>query len=311
MGIDIYFIDQNNGWAVGNYWMPDTNGAGILGTKDGGGSWELFWKYPNSENISNNLNSITYSGTSCWSVGEGGMIVQYTPKTGRVRQTTVTDLPLNKVFFSDRNNGWIAGGYQNKHGFQTILLKTTNSGANWNIVTNVPYLFRDIWFIDNNHGWAIGYDINRRGGILKTTDGGDNWFVDTSNLPAQLNSLFIKDNYGWAVGYNGLILRNTDAGTVWVKDENNIYPTEFRLEQNYPNPFNPSTKIRYSIPQSSKVVIKLFDILGNEIETLINEEKPAGTYAVEFDAITLPSGVYFYQLRAGNFVETKKMLLLK
>jgi hypothetical protein len=88
-------------------------------------------------------------------------------------------------------------------------------------------------------------------------------------------------------------------------------PTEFLLSQNYPNPFNPSTKIKYSVPKSSNVVIKVFDILGNEIETLVSEEKPAGTYEVTWYAEQLPSGVYFYQLKAGGFVQTRKMLLLK
>ena len=88
-------------------------------------------------------------------------------------------------------------------------------------------------------------------------------------------------------------------------------PKEFLLSQNFPNPFNPSTKIRYSVPQSSTVVIKVFDILGNEIETLVNEEKPAGTYELTWNAVKLPSGIYFYQLRAGDFVQMKKMLLLK
>ncbi len=85
----------------------------------------------------------------------------------------------------------------------------------------------------------------------------------------------------------------------------------FELTQNYPNPFNPSTKIKYSVPQSSNVDIKVFDILGNEIETLVDEEKPVGTYEITWYAEQLPSGVYFYQIRAGDFVETKKMLLLK
>jgi len=96
---------------------------------------------------------------------------------------------------------------------------------------------------------------------------------------------------------------------------------EFALYSNYPNPFNPTTKIKYSIPQLSNVVIKVYDILGNEIETLVDEEKPAGNYEVEFSAIggsasggdawNLPSGIYFYKLIAGRFVETKKMILLK
>jgi hypothetical protein len=88
-------------------------------------------------------------------------------------------------------------------------------------------------------------------------------------------------------------------------------PSQYALFQNYPNPFNPSTKIKYSVPQSSQVQIKVFDVLGNEIETLVNEEKPAGTYEITWYAEQLPSGVYFYQLKAGDYVNTKKMVLLK
>jgi len=86
---------------------------------------------------------------------------------------------------------------------------------------------------------------------------------------------------------------------------------DYVLYQNFPNPFNPLTKIRYSVPQSSNVVIRVFDILGNEITTLVNEEKSIGTYEFTWYAENLPSGVYFYQLKAGSFVETNKMLLLK
>jgi hypothetical protein len=88
-------------------------------------------------------------------------------------------------------------------------------------------------------------------------------------------------------------------------------PTDYTLSQNYPNPFNPLTKIKYSIPQSSNIVIKVFDILGNEIETLVNEEKQAGTYEITWNAAGLTSGVYFYHLKVGDFVETKKMILMK
>ena len=88
-------------------------------------------------------------------------------------------------------------------------------------------------------------------------------------------------------------------------------PRTYSLSQNYPNPFNPETNIRYSIPQSSNVVIKLFDVLGNEIETLVNEEKPRGSFEAKFDGTALPSGIYFYRLQSGSFVETKKMMLMK
>jgi hypothetical protein len=88
-------------------------------------------------------------------------------------------------------------------------------------------------------------------------------------------------------------------------------PFTFSLGQNYPNPFNPSTTIKYSIPKENKVKLTLFNLLSEEVTTLVNEEKKAGNYSVEFIAAALPSGVYFYQLKAGNYVDTKKMILLK
>jgi len=94
-------------------------------------------------------------------------------------------------------------------------------------------------------------------------------------------------------------------------ESNDVFPKEFRLFQNYPNPFNGNSIIKYSIPKSSQVQIKVFDVLGSEIETLLNEEKPVGTYELNWNASNLPSGVYFYRLRAGDFVQTRKMILLK
>ena len=93
--------------------------------------------------------------------------------------------------------------------------------------------------------------------------------------------------------------------------DNVTSPDGFVLYQNYPNPFNPSTKIKYAIPQASNIVIKVFDILGNEIVTLVNEEKSTGEYEIEFDATGLTSGVYYYTLTAGDFRSTKKLVLLK
>jgi hypothetical protein len=90
-----------------------------------------------------------------------------------------------------------------------------------------------------------------------------------------------------------------------------VSPEEFSLEQNYPNPFNPSTSIQYRVSSTSNVSLKVYDVLGNEVATLVNEEKPAGSYEVKFDASGLSSGIYFYKLQSGSFVETKKMLLLK
>jgi hypothetical protein len=89
------------------------------------------------------------------------------------------------------------------------------------------------------------------------------------------------------------------------------YPKEYTLGQNYPNPFNPSTTIRYQIPDRSFVTLKIYDLLGREVAALVNEEKPAGTYELTWNAEGLPSGVYFYQLRTGSFTGTGKMVFLK
>lgn len=88
-------------------------------------------------------------------------------------------------------------------------------------------------------------------------------------------------------------------------------PTEFALYQNHPNPFNASTVIKFQLPTIHNVTLMVFNILGEEIATLVNEEKPAGVYEVKFDGRNLPSGVYFYRLQAGKFMQTKKLIFIK
>jgi len=144
------------------------------------------------------------------------------------------------------------------------------------------------------------------GVIGGTTEEGELLSINTSDATGTLIG---------ATGFTdvqGLAYTVTGGPPVSVDDDaNTTLPTEFSLEQNYPNPFNPATTIKYDIKERTNVELKVFDILGREIITLVNEEKTAGAYSVEFNATSLPSGVYFYQLSAGNFVETKKMVLLK
>jgi len=99
-----------------------------------------------------------------------------------------------------------------------------------------------------------------------------------------------------------------DAVITDVKSTNEI--NDYLLEQNYPNPFNPTTKIRYQIPELSFVTLTVYDVLGNEISIIVNEEKPAGSYKIYFDGDGLSSGIYFYRIKAGSFIVTKKMMLL-
>jgi len=97
-----------------------------------------------------------------------------------------------------------------------------------------------------------------------------------------------------------------------VDDSSSIgMPEKYGLHQNYPNPFNPITTIKYDIPEKSFTTLKVYDVLGNEIATLVNEEKPIGSYEIEFNANGLPGGVYFYRLQTEEFIETKKMIFLR
>ena len=114
------------------------------------------------------------------------------------------------------------------------------------------------------------------------------------------------------------VIRLKPEGTSGIEDEKFELPKTFALNQNYLNPFNPSTKIKYSIPsvtlsgvEGSRVQLKVYDMLGNEVATLVNEYKPAGSYEFFFDASSFTSGVYFYKLQIGEFVQTRKMTLMK
>ena len=171
--------------------------------------------------------------------------------------------------------------------------------------------FIDVVFITNSIITVLGGD----GQVLYwTTDGGINWTLRPFGTAQYLNCLFFIDELtGWAVGDNGTILHTTNGGVTFIEEEENNFtqPKEFLLLQNYPNPFNPNTIIKYSIPKSSQVSLKIFNTLGEKIETLVDEEKPAGTYELNWNAANLPSGVYFYRLQAGDFVQTRKMILLK
>ncbi len=157
-------------------------------------------------------------------------------------------------------------------------------------------------------------------GVFLFSDNGDSLGSKNEGLTNLSVYTLTSDNndYAYAGTADG-IWRRPLSEIVTSIDNELSQPTYFILEQNYPNPFNPITKIKYSVPQTSQVQIKVFDVLGNEIETLVNEEKPAGRYELAWRAANLPSGVYFYHLRTGDpstgsgrvFVETKKMLLLK
>ena len=220
------------------------------------------------------------------------------------KQLTSTVL-LNSIYFLNELYGWVVGD----SGYITL---STDGGNTWTQKQNPDTLRRNLHGIHmlGNYGWVVGDD----GLILRTTDAGDTWVIDTDWLtPNMLISVHIGGSSsgfgpGLAVGENKTALIYPIVVSI---DDEVITIDDFELFQNYPNPFNPTTTIKYQIPELSFVTLKVFDVLGNEVATLINEEKPAGEYVVEFGGDGLTSGIYFYQLHAGDYTNTKKMILLR
>jgi hypothetical protein len=176
--------------------------------------------------------------------------------------------------------------------------------AEWVANTSQIYIFGD----------GVG---NTTGACKRSTDGGTTWttmttlglvgFSDMSYVVVG-NTVFA---YAVSASDGSVIKLSADPIITGISNNNNNVPKEFKLEQNYPNPFNPSTKINYSLPKAADVSIKIFDMLGHEVMSVVNEHKEAGSYSATVDASTLSSGVYFYTLKAGDFRDSKKMTLVK
>ncbi len=333
---DVHFIDVNNGTIVGGSDGLSGGPGTILRTTDGGENWVI--QLSDTTAIAFNgvyftdVNTGTAVGCGHWNAA----LQRYESKILRttngginwISQNSGVTGQLHSVCFTNANVGWIVGGdgYANSLG---IMLKTTDGGDTWidlgSIFTSGLY---DVCFTDANTIIAVGstwVDNNRASGFIKTTDSGNSWFGYSLVPNGWFSAVsFTDSDHGTIVcsdesNGSGVILRTTDGGNNWVNQnvtfaeegQTQKLPIEYFLSQNYPNPFNPSTKLSYSITQSGLVTLKVYDVLGTEIETLVNEGKPVGTYELNWNGANLPSGVYFYRLQAGSFVQTRKMILLK
>jgi photosystem II stability/assembly factor-like uncharacterized protein len=196
-----------------------------------------------------------------------------------------------------------------------LILRSTNFGVNWVSQPNVSTAALNSSEFSVNNTSRI-YVCGNSGTMLKTTNSGVNWGFQNSTTTNNLNSVFfyLDDNTGYAAGNNGTIIKTTDGGgpIVVALNNNNIsIPDNFSLGQNYPNPFNPATTIAFDLPKASPVKLVIYNALGKEIETLVDQNLTAGSYETDYDATALPSGVYFYKLNTDGFTETKRMVLIK
>lgn len=235
------------------------------------------------------------------------------PTTSWAITTTASHSPTHS--FTDSPNL-----YPNNANISMTLANAVN-------ITNAPVIFIDFFHkYDTEQGYDFcNVEVSSNNGTnwqtVKTFTGespdwtNENFDLTTfANASSQMKIRFrltsdgFKNADGWYV--DDVKLYNYNVGPVGIPG-NNVSPASFSLEQNYPNPFNPSTVIKYNIPNSAHVSIKVFDILGNEVAQVVNEKKNPGSYEVEFNGANLSSGVYFYKITAGSFTDVKRMMMIK
>ncbi len=315
-------IDWVNNWVYPHnialdksYYVPGTDSIGLSSVIEDPNSHQLTAKgyLYNLDNIlidSVNLTQqIAYSSSENWN---GNLISPSVRDIFKVSftvfdETDSTSFTLpNAVRFATSGPVVLERIYQEKVTYHSYVLRAfVRNTDTSHTITNaqIKYVCNDPWLISLHNQTQNLPEIGP--GETVSAAGYATIFYDTLQFPGYFNLKVQISNNNWVFWSDSTKL------IVPVRDEKNILPVIFNLDQNFPNPFNPATTIRYSIPKTSKVQIKIFDVLGNEISTLVNEEKPAGNYELTWNAANLPSGVCFYQLRTESFVETKKMLLIR
>lgn len=226
------------------------------------------------------------SGRLTYSLTTGGTSALYLNK-----EIQISGAPqkLSIQVYGDGKKHWLRGEFKDADN-EVFLINFTSGdpGINW----------IDTWeYIEVNLSDAVPSWINPNAVLTFPIKWIRTYLVETNDAKKDNGSICFDDFRAHFI--------TTDV------DEVINLPNEFSLEQNYPNPFNSSSVIKYSIPKSSQVSLKIFNTLGEEIETLVNEEKLTGTHNITFNANNIPSGVYFYRLQAGDFVQTRKLILLK
>ncbi|MDA3860987.1 MAG: YCF48-related protein [Melioribacteraceae bacterium] len=290
----VQFLDENIGFVVG-----ENGGDGAFyGTTNGGENWTLV------NGIFGNLLTSLYFSDSEKGVVVGDNVVAFTEDGGNNWTNSIINGASGgnflKVKFLNSNFGLACGN---------ILIKTIDGGKTWDYL-QIPGLTQVIksCAIVDEQTWYIACDKL----VLVTTDGGANW-TDISDLnvvtSSQIYDIIVDSKgYPWLACGNSEIYTSSPEVSVKLADGNS--PNKFSLEANYPNPFNPSTIINYTLPASSvhNVTLKVYDMLGQEVATLVNEAQKSGTYEVEFNATKLTSGIYIYTLQSTGLLQSRKLL---
>jgi len=215
-----------------------------------------------------------------------------------------------EIFMINNNVGYFSWN-TSSFGVANRLSYTNNGGLNWNIISTVGQGTENMYYFNAITGFGFRANTSTSSVIYKTSNSGSNW----RNVVVQeyVNDIiFTSELIGFCVANYGVLLKTINGGEpIGIRNISNEIPNNFLLLQNYPNPFNPSTNINFSIPSNTFVTIRVFDISGKDISTLVNENLNAGSYKVDFDGSHYPSGVYYYKIETENFTETKKMILLK
>lgn len=210
---------------------------------------------------------------------------------------------LRDIHFINSSTGFAVSNVWNGQGG---ISATTNGAVNW---TTQLYT-RALNSID--FAGSTGYSAGFMGYILRSTNSGLVWSEQSSGVSTVLRGIDVIDSLvAYAVGDGGVILKTTNGGITAIEPVNSQVPSRFSLAQNFPNPFNPSTSIRFDVAESGIVKLKIYNILGTEISVLVNENLNPGTYEINWDASSYPSGIYYYRLISGSFIETRKMILIK
>jgi len=300
----LYFLDKNRGYASGS--GLDVSGGVILKTTDGGDHWNL---------MHNGYNRFVFSvrftsGDSGWAAGDEGIMFNTTNggESWELQGSGTFDDLLSVNIKSDY--GWTVGN-------NGIILKYHPNP----IDPPVPVELYSFEALEQDGeimlSWITATETNNKGFEIEKNFTGE-WisigFVQGRGTTTHSQSYSFSDKNVTSGDYLYRLKQiNYDGSFEYSKTLNvKITPQfSFKLEQNYPNPFNPSTVINFSVQENILVILKIYDALGSEVATLVNEEKPAGDYKINFNAADCSSGIYFYTLKAGNSITTKKMLLIK